>query len=86
MDGSEKISISLAFSKMVLDDVEVEILLISWRRGKNGLFKVQNRLVIKNQEVRGQVSTTFSEAPNSGLTVSGNIFVVARLKLVLFQF
>ena len=25
--------------------------------------------VIKNQEVRGQVSTTFSEAPNSGLTV-----------------
>ena len=30
MDGSEKISISLAFSKMVLDDVKVEILLISW--------------------------------------------------------
>ena len=48
--------------------------------GKNGLFKVKNRLVIKNQEVRGQVSTTFSEAPNSELTVSKNIFVVARLK------
>ena len=29
MDDSEKISISLAFSKMVLDDVKVEILLIS---------------------------------------------------------
>ena len=41
--------------------------------GKNGLFKVKNRLVIKNQEVRGQVSTTFSEAPNSELTVSENI-------------
>ena len=26
--------------------------------------------VIENQEIRGQVSTTFSEAPNSGLTVS----------------
>ena len=50
--------------------------------GKNGLFKVKNRLVIKNHEVRGQVSTTFSEAPNSGLTVSENIFVVALLKLV----
>ena len=45
--------------------------------GKNGLFKVKNRLVIKNQEVRGQVSTTFSEAPNSGLNVSENNFVVA---------
>ena len=54
--------------------------------GKNGLFKVKNRLVIKNQEVRGRISTKFSEAPNSGLTVSENIFVVARLKLVLFQF
>ena len=30
MDGSEEISISLAFSKLVLDDVKVEILLISW--------------------------------------------------------
>ena len=60
----------------------------SWGGGgsKNGLFKVKNRLVIKNQEVKGQVSATFSEAPNSGLTVSENIFVVARLKLVLFQF
>ena len=53
---------------------------------KHKSLKVKNRLVIKNQEVRGQVSTTFSEAPNSGLTVSENIFVVARLKLVLFQF
>ena len=50
------------------------------------LFKVKNRPVIKNQEVRGQVSTTFSEASNSGLTVSENIFVAARLKLALFQF
>ena len=43
-------------------------------------------LVIKNQEVRGQVSTTFSEAPISGLTVRDKSFVVARLKLALFQF
>ena len=54
--------------------------------GKNGLFKVKNRPVIKNQEVRGHLSTIFSQAPNSGLTVSENIFVVARLKLALFQF
>ena len=40
--------------------------------------------VIENQEVRGQVSTTFSKAPNSGLTVSEKIFVVPRLKLALF--
>ena len=42
--------------------------------------------VIKTQEVKGQVSTTFSEAPNSGLTVTEKSFVVARLKLALFQF
>ena len=54
--------------------------------GKNGLFKVKNRLVNKNQEVRGQVRTTFSEAPNSGLTIDQKIFIVARLKLVLFKF
>ena len=42
--------------------------------------------VIKNQEDRGQVSTTFSKAPNSGLTVREKSFVVARLKLALFQF
>ena len=47
---------------------------------------VKNRPVIKDQDVRNQVSTTFSETPNSGLTVSENIFVVAGLKLVLFQF
>ena len=54
--------------------------------GKNGLFKVKNRLVNKNQEVRAQVRTTFSEAPNSGLTIDQKIFIVARLKLVLFKF
>ena len=42
--------------------------------------------VIKFQEARGQVSTTFSEAPDLGLTVSEKSFVVARLKLALFQF
>ena len=52
----------------------------------NGLFKVKNRPEIKNQEVRSQDSTTFSEAPNSGLTVSENIFAAVRLKLALFQF
>ena len=30
MDCSETIPISLAFSKLILDDVEVKILLISW--------------------------------------------------------
>ena len=50
------------------------------------IFKVKNRPVNKHQEVRGQVSTTFSEAPNSELTVDENIFIVARLKLVFFEF
>ena len=54
--------------------------------GKNGLFKIKNRPVSKNQEVRGQVRTTFSEASNSGLTISRKFFVEARLKLVLFKF
>ena len=31
---------------------------------KYGLFKVKNRPVNKDQEVRDQVSTTFMEAPN----------------------
>ena len=53
---------------------------------KNEIFKVKNRPVNKDQEVRGQISTTFSETPNSGLTDDENIFVVARLKLALFQF
>ena len=42
---------------------------------KNGLFKVKNRLVNKDQEVRDHVSTTFLEAPNSGLTV-GEYFLL----------
>ena len=53
---------------------------------KNGLFKIKNRPVNKNQEVRGQVRTTFSETPNSGLTIGQKNFVAARLKLVLFKF
>ena len=52
---------------------------------KNGLFKIKNRRGNKSQKVRGQVRTTFSEAPNSGLTIDQKIFVVARLKLVLFS-
>ena len=54
--------------------------------GKNWLFKIKNRPVNKNQEVRSQVRTTFSEAPNSGLTIGQKKFVVARLKLGLFKF
>ena len=43
--------------------------------------------VTKNQEVRGQVSTTFSEAPNSGLTVSENSVKTCIIPvLVLFFF
>ena len=53
---------------------------------KNARFKVKNRPVKKGQEVRGQVSTTFSEVPKSGLTVDENIFIVGQLKLALFQF
>ena len=54
--------------------------------GKTGLFKIKNRPVNKNQEVRGQVWTTFSEVPDSGLTIDKKRFVVARLKLALFKF
>ena len=52
--------------------------------GKNGLFKIKHSPVNKNQEVRGQVKTIFSKAPNSGLTIGQRKFIVARLKLVLF--
>ena len=46
--------------------------------------------IIKHREVRGQVSTTFSEAPNSGLTVSEKNVCCSSIKtciipvLVLF--
>ena len=43
---------------------------------------IKNWPVNKDHEVRGQVSTTFSEFPNLGLTVGDGEknFVVARLK------
>ena len=43
--------------------------------GPNMDFKVKNRPVNKDQEVRDQVSTTFTEAPNSGLTVGENLLL-----------
>ena len=49
-------------------------------------FKDKNRAVNKNQEARSLVRTTFSEAPDSGLTIGQNIFVAAQLKVVLFKF
>ena len=54
--------------------------------GKNWLFKMKNRPVNKNQEVRRQVRTPFLEAANSGLTIAQKVFVVARFKLMLFKF
>ena len=53
---------------------------------KNGLFKVKNNPVNKDQEVRRQVSTKFLEASNSRLTFGEFVFVVAKSKLPLFQF
>ena len=43
-------------------------------------------LKVKDQEVRGQISTTFLEAPNYGLTFGERISVVAYSKLAFFQF
>ena len=42
---------------------------------KNRFFKVKNRSVNKDQEVRGQVNTTFLETPNSGLIVCENLLL-----------
>ena len=42
---------------------------------KYGLFKVKNRPVNKDQKVRDQVSTIFTEAPNSGLTLGENVLL-----------
>ena len=42
---------------------------------KYGLFKVKNRSVNKDQKVRDQVSTKFTEAPNSGLTLDENVLL-----------
>ena len=47
---------------------------------------LKSRPLNKNQKVRGQVRTTFSDAPKSVLTIGQNIFVLARLKLVLCKF
>ena len=44
---------------------------------KNGFFKVKNRPVNKDHEVRNQVTATFLNAPNSGLTISEKCFVAA---------
>ena len=49
-------------------------------------FKIKNRPVNKNQGVTGQVRTTFSEVPDSGLTIGQKIFVKALSKLVLLKF
>ena len=49
-------------------------------------FKVKNRPINKDHEVRGQVSTISSKFPNLGLTDGKKHFVVAPLKLALFQF
>ena len=54
--------------------------------GKNRLFKIKNRPINKNQEDRGQVRTSFTEAPNSGLTIEQKFFILARLILALFKF
>ena len=54
--------------------------------GLNWTLKVQNRPLNKDHDVRGQVITSFSTFPNLGLTDGEKYFVVARLKLVLFQF
>ena len=48
--------------------------------GKNGLSKIKNRPVNKNQEVWGQVRTTFSEVPNSGLTIDKKTFCCTTIK------
>ena len=53
---------------------------------QNLFFKVQNGLIIKDQEVRRPVNTTFSESPKPGLTAGSRIFFITGLKLDLFQF
>ena len=50
------------------------------------VLRYKNRPANKDHEVRGQVSTTFLESPNSGLTDGEKCFVVAPLKLALFLF
>ena len=50
-----------------------------------GLFLSRNGLVVKDQEVRGQVSTTFLEDPSCGLTFDKKILVKAHFYLALLQ-
>ena len=42
--------------------------------------------IIKDQDIIGMVSTTSLESSNPGLTLPARFFVVAQLKLKLFQF
>ena len=48
-------------------------------------FRAKKGPKLKDQKVRDQVSTTFSEAPNKGLTVCERISLVAYVILALFQ-
>ena len=52
---------------------------------QNVLFKVRNRPIIKDQDVRRPVITTFSESPNPGLTADARIFFFTA-GLELFHF
>ena len=53
--------------------------------GKNGLFKIKNRPVNKDQRVRGHVRVKFSEAPNPWLTIGQGNFVVAPVGNRMFE-
>ena len=50
-----------------------------------GFFWEKMGAKVKDQEVRGQVSSIFLEAPNWGLTASERTFVIADCNLVLIQ-
>ena len=59
--------------------------------GKNGLFKIKNRPVKKKSgghksSCGSKIRTTFSGAPNSGLTIGQTFFVAARLNLCYLSF
>ena len=53
--------------------------------GYLAIFRAKTGPKVKDQEVRGPVSTTFLEAPPCDLAFGGRILVIAIGKLELFQ-
>ena len=61
-------------SFQINDRTVIKIIKKSIFWAQNVLFKVQNRPIIEDEEVSGQLTTKFSEIPNPGITAGARTF------------